>query len=326
MRSRSVKLSKNLLKTGSDIGLSSFIEGYFYRPSFFQKLLSLLLYPFSLLYALFAWWDFIRKKKLLPPLPVVSVGNLTVGGSGKTPFAVELASQYENSAIVLRGYKRQSSGTILVGKYGKRLVSVDAAGDEASMLSSLHSKGFVIVAESRMEGIQQAKEVGAQTVFLDDGFRHGIQKFDILLFPKTMPYYRRCLPSGAYRLPYFLNKKADLVINEGKEYRRVVNVTETDKKLLLVTAIANPERLDAYLPQNVVAKMYLPDHAGFDEESLKEKMQQCGAEAVLTTMKDRVKMEGFGFEITVLELRIEIDETIKMQVKNYLQEKLNTII
>ena len=82
-----------------------FFDKYFFRPSFLHILLSILLLPISLMY-LFV--SIIRRKCQRYydfEIPIISVGNLIAGGSGKTPFIKEIAACYENVAIISRGYK-----------------------------------------------------------------------------------------------------------------------------------------------------------------------------------------------------------------------------
>ena len=158
-----------------------FIDSYFYSPSFAQKLLSFALLPISLIYALSAT---LRRKCARYHdfgLPIVSVGNLIVGGSGKTPFIIEIARSYPHSAIISRGYKRQSKGLVVVSHNGEILCTQPQAGDEAYLLAKSLPNSSVIVSKNRKQAIQKAKELGAQCVFLDDGFRFHFKKLNILL-------------------------------------------------------------------------------------------------------------------------------------------------
>ncbi|MGA7966952.1 MAG: tetraacyldisaccharide 4'-kinase, partial [Gammaproteobacteria bacterium] len=156
-------------------------ERYLYAPDLFQKLLSLLFWPISLLYCAFMN---LRYKSKVPQdfsIPIVSVGNLTVGGSGKTPIVSALASRYENVAVILRGYGRKSRGLVLVSDGKKVLVDVDVSGDEAMLYANVLPRAVVIVSEKRELAVEKAKEMGCQLVFLDDGYnKHQIKKLDIL--------------------------------------------------------------------------------------------------------------------------------------------------
>ncbi len=83
----------------------------------------------------------------------------------------------------------------------------------------------VIVSEDRVLGIKKAKELGSKVIFLDDGFsKYNIKKFDILLKPKDEPTNNFCIPSGAYREPKSFYKKANLVLKEGIDFKREVEI------------------------------------------------------------------------------------------------------
>ena len=78
-------------------------------------------------------------------VPIVSIGNLIVGGSGKTPFVITLAKQYSNATIISRGYGRQSKGLVEVSKRGKILSNVFNSGDEAMLMATSLPNASVIV-------------------------------------------------------------------------------------------------------------------------------------------------------------------------------------
>jgi len=126
---------------------------------------------------------------------IISVGNLNVGGSGKTPLVTALASSYENVAIILRGYGRDSQGLYVVKDKEKILCDVKISGDEAMIYAKKLSQATVIVSEDRKVGIKKAKELGITTIFLDDAYsKHDIQKLDLLIEVKNKN--NSCLPSG----------------------------------------------------------------------------------------------------------------------------------
>ena len=107
------------------------VERYLYHPRKFDKIISYALLPLTLIYTLIV----TIKRQLNTPqdfqIPIISVGNLTLGGSGKTPLTINLTQRYEKCAIILRGYKRDSSGLIVVSLWGECTCSVKTAGDEA---------------------------------------------------------------------------------------------------------------------------------------------------------------------------------------------------
>ena len=247
-------------------------------------------------------------------IPIISIGNLTVGGSGKTPFLISLANEYEEVAIILRGYGRNSSGLHVVTKD----TDVNISADEAKLYATSLPKALVIVSEDRIKAINEAKKRGAKIIFLDDGFsKSHIKKFDILLRPKNEPKLPFCLPSGAYREPKWLYKKADLVVNEEKDFKRVVRVKNPTSDMILVTAISKPKRLDEFLPE-VKTKIYFEDHYMYKKEELVELIKKYNATSILTTTKDEVKIKDFNLPLSILDLHVEINENIKKKINQYL--------
>ena len=252
-------------------------------------------------------------------IPIVSVGNLIVGGSGKTPFVIALASRFKNIAIISRGYGRKSQGLVEVSKKGEVLVDVLQSGDEPMLMAASLPQASVIVSEDRHKAIVLAKEQGVKLIILDDGFnRVDIRKFEILLEPQNIKNYFP-FPSGAFREFYFNRKYADVIAKEDDDFERIVSFEDMKERMVLVTAISNPARLDKYLPEGVVEKIYLEDHAYFDEQSLRVILEEYKASSLLCTSKDRVKMEGFKLPISEMKLKLEIQDEVFMKIEDYIQ-------
>ena len=302
---------------------SSFFERLFFKPSFFDWVLILLLSPLSFIYALIMLLRRLLTFKKSYSIPIISIGNLTVGGSGKTPFVIALAKEYDNATIISRGYGRQSRGLVEVSKKGRILTDVFSSGDEAMLMATSLEKASVIVSEDRKVAITKAIKEGTDVIFLDDGFnRVNIKKYEILLFPKTIKNYFT-FPSGPFREFFFMKYLADLRLHEEKDFKRVVEVEKKTDKMLLVTAISNPERLNAFLPKGVISKVYLDDHAYFSEEELQMKMRQEGATSLLVTQKDEVKMKDFKLPLSVMKLELEINNEILEKIHKYIEEYPN---
>jgi tetraacyldisaccharide 4'-kinase len=255
-------------------------------------------------------------------VPIISVGNLIVGGSGKTPFIIEIASRYKDVTIISRGYGRKSKGLVEVSKNGKILTTVENSGDEALLMAQSLNHCSVIVSEDRKIAIRKAIENGAKIILLDDGFnRVDIEKFEIILEPKKIKNYFT-LPAGAFREFFFISiitKFVDIKAVESKDYKRVVEYKNLTDKMLLVTAIANPKRLDNYLPKGVVKKYYLSDHSFFDEDKIRQEMNSYGAGSILVTQKDLVKMDNFDLNISVIKLKLNIDTDILNKIDIYIK-------
>jgi len=256
-------------------------------------------------------------------IPIISVGNIIVGGSGKTPVTINLASKYEDVCIILRGYGRASKGLQIVSLRGKLLVDVKTSGDEAMLLANSLPKATVIVSENRVTAILKAKELGCKIIFLDDGFsKYHISKFNILLRPKDEPTNIFCLPSGGYREPKGFYAQADIELLEGKDFRRVItikkdeNIKELPNKTLLITAISKPKRLLEYLPKDI-KMISFPDHHTFTKEEILQIQKEYKDYAILTTGKDLVKLKEFNIKnLYLMDLEIKIDENVDFSLMN----------
>ncbi len=254
-------------------------------------------------------------------IPVISVGNLIVGGSGKTPITIKLASKYENPCIILRGYGRASKGLYVISQNGKVLEDIQTSGDEAMLLANSLPNASVIVSENRVEAIKKAKELGCKIVFLDDGFsKYNIKKFNILLRPKKEPTNFFCLPSGGYREPKGMYFYADLELQEGKDFFRIITIkkdnkeVELPKKTVLLTAISKPDRLLEFLPEGT-KMISFPDHHTFTKEEIESISDTYEDYAIVTTGKDLVKLKKFKVRnLYLMDLDIKIDENVDFSI------------
>ena len=290
--------------------VTTFFETLFYRPRWYHWIVALLLLPLSLLYGGGMW---IRRKlarRRHYPVPIISVGNLIIGGSGKTPFVIALAAHLSEHkvAIVSRGYGRQSRGLVEVSREGEILTDVTQSGDEAMLMAIRSPHASVIVSERRELAIERAIGQGAELILLDDGFnRVEIEKFEIVLEPASLPN-QLPLPSGPMREFAWCSRIADLQLREGRDFARKVSYEGLRERMVLVTAIADPARLDPYLPEGVIAKVYLPDHVYFDYAQLQHLLRQHRADSLLMTEKDWVKAHLMDIPISLMRLTLEIDQ------------------
>jgi len=303
-------------------GLASFAERVFYDPGPVEWTVSTLLTPFAGFYGSGMW---LRRRLARPvgyAVPIVSVGNLVVGGSGKTPFVIALGERYASRRVwvVSRGYGRRSRGLVEVSRPGEILCDVAASGDEAMEMARALPGAGVIVSEDRGAGIERALKRGAELILLDDGFnRVEIEKFEILLEPERLPN-RRVFPAGPFREFPSTASLADLRLKEGREYRRVVRCDGATERMVLVSSIARPERLEPWLPPGVVGRYFLPDHAWFDAGELRELLARHDARSLLVTQKDAVKLEGFQLPLSRLRLQLVIRSDVLERVDQYVKE------
>ena len=260
------------------------------------------------------YFRFINKIAQNLGVDIVSVGNLSVGGSGKTPLVTALALKYENVEIVLRGYGRNSSGLYVISDGKDILEDVSISGDEAMIYARKIPKAIVIVSEDRKIAIKKAKEMGVKIVFLDDAYsKHDIKKLDILIDVKSKN--SSCLPSGPFREKLWCKKEA-VILKDGLDFKRETTLKDKCDKMSLVTAIARPARLDKFLPE-VASKNYFEDHHSFTKDELEDILKKDGSDSLLVTYKDFVKVESFGLPLSLLDLHVEVDDKIFKIIDEY---------
>jgi tetraacyldisaccharide 4'-kinase len=164
----------------------------------------------------------LRSNKL--SCPVISIGNLTAGGTGKTPLTILLGRMLKEKgfrpAILSRGYGRQGVKSIGVVSNGSSiLMDHREAGDEPFLMSQLLPQVPVIVGASRfLAGKKAIEELGADILILDDGFQHrGLYRdIDIVLLGSSRPLGNgRLLPGGSLRESPQALRRADIIVMTG---------------------------------------------------------------------------------------------------------------
>lgn len=193
-----------------------------------MSFLKIILYPLVPVYALLIRirnWFFDKQifKAGKVNAKVISVGNITVGGSGKTPMVIYLSNMLKNEGkrigVLSRGYGRKSKGYVLVSRGEQVLTSVDLCGDEI-FHTVQECKVPAAVSENRVIGAERLiKEAGVDTIVLDDAFQHRwiYRDINLLLCEQLFLYDERftnqnLLPTGIMREPFDSIKRADAVI------------------------------------------------------------------------------------------------------------------
>lgn len=164
-------------------------------------LLKIIVIPFALLYGLIIEIrNILYDLKIMPitkyAVPVISVGNLTAGGTGKTPFVIMLSrllSAYgKRIAIVSRGYGRKSRGAVLVSDGENILAPADVSGDEPQLIARTLPFAIMAVAEKRKQAIDMIlSQFQPQVILMDDGFQHRSvhRDMDIVLWNTQDRFY-----------------------------------------------------------------------------------------------------------------------------------------
>lgn len=187
-----------------------------------NRILKYLLTPFSWIYggitAVRNWMfdvNILKQEKF--DVPVVSIGNLTVGGTGKTPhteYIVEMLSSEYKTAVLSRGYKRKTKGFLLANSHS----TPDSVGDEPLQIYNKYgTKVKVAVCESRKKGIKELLKLYPQLelIVLDDAFQHRYvkPKVSVLLMDYNRPVYTdHLLPLGRLRENLHQINRADMVV------------------------------------------------------------------------------------------------------------------
>lgn len=295
-----------------------------------------LLFPISLIYALVVHirnylYDVGVFKSKAFETPTVCIGNLSVGGTGKTPMAEFLISVLKDTyriALLSRGYRRESTGFVLANRDS----TVVDLGDEPYQIYTKFPGVAVAVDADRRNGIKRLQEeVRPDAILLDDAFQHRRVKygFSILLTTHDNLYVNDWyLPSGNLRDSKREAKRADIVIvtksppnlSESERQRITQKLNPEshqhvlfsclaydskfkgaadsfssdhfkDKKLTLVTGIAHPDPLVSYL--KTLGLVF--EHLRFKDHhsfSENELRQLRNKEYLLTTEKDYVRLKG----------------------------------
>lgn len=171
-----------------------------------------------------------RAKRL--PCAVVSVGNLTVGGTGKTPTTLWLAQALERSGyrvgILSRGYKRSGKGPVLLAPgFGKSFLTEEspfAAGDEPVMMARLFGQRVGVGRKRHDVGERLLREQETDVLLLDDGFQHRQLKRDVDLLLLGADWQGSLLPAGPFREPRGALRRADFLLVTGakEEWARLL--------------------------------------------------------------------------------------------------------
>jgi tetraacyldisaccharide 4'-kinase len=279
--------------------------------------------------------------------PVISVGNLAVGGRGKTPVVALVAGWVRDAglpvAVLSRGYGGSFRGAALVVSDGERIhTDAAAAGDEPVMLAR-RLPGVVVAVGARRDGVGRAVEerFGARVHVLDDGFQHLRLARDLdLLCLRPEDLHDRSLPAGnlrefasaATRADVFLVWDGPLAEALPSERSFVVRrraegfvdrdgaPVEAPRRAFLLAGIAHPERFadDARATCGELAgTAFFPDHHRFREDEVARIARDAmakGADALLTTEKDLPRLPPVdGLPVRALRIGVAIADEARLR-------------
>lgn len=256
-----------------------------------------------------AWYG--RARLPVPPIPVISVGNLTVGGTGKTPVVRWLGDWFRErgveAAVVVRGYGR----------------------DEVLLYRRWFGPGAVFVGADRREGVRAAGESGCGVALLDDGFQHRRvgRKLDLLLVAAEDPWRVRLLPRGPYRETLRAARRASHLLVTRRTASRAaaaawcerlsrcapdISVVEAEMRMggwrdlagrraapphgdvLAVCAVARPRAfatgVAGLLPGAHVELAAYPDHHAYTRRDVAGLLARLGRRTIVCTAKDAVTL------------------------------------
>ena len=189
----------------------------------YKRIILPFIVPLSFIYGCFIWIrnQFYNREWINVAVfnkPIISVGNITSGGTGKTPLVIYLAQilqkQGKKPGIISRGYGRKSAGLHVVHDGKKIIVDVQTAGDEPFLMARILNNIPIIVSENRIEGIKQLIDYYyADVIIMDDGFQHRKVKrdLDILTISINDTQYR-LLPWGNLREPLKNINRANYIV------------------------------------------------------------------------------------------------------------------
>ncbi|THD66043.1 MAG: tetraacyldisaccharide 4'-kinase [Bradyrhizobium sp.] len=325
---------------------------FWYRPS---SWMSRLLMPLGAIYGLAAGWR-LQRRGLDAGVPVLCVGNYHVGGAGKTPTVLALASLLrdlgETPVVLSRGYGGRLRGPVKVDT--GRHVAADV-GDEPLMLARTVP---VVVARDRIGGVALARSQGASVILMDDGFQNPAVAKDasLIVIDGNRGLGNGCVfPAGPLRaplLPQLARTDALVVIGDGRAAEAVAaeaaaqgkpvlsaHLKAADasvaalsgKRVLAFAGIGDPARFFRTLRGSgiaVVAERAFADHHRFSNDEIETLIAEAGRDALtlVTTEKDLARLAtAAGLpcqakDIVPFAVTLEFDDSA--QLRKFVSERL----
>ena len=298
----------------------------FFKPKFWDKnkisFFSVLLFPVSLLIKVLSLFKRVLIKTNQSSIPIICVGNIYLGGTGKTPLCIEIF-------LIL---KNLNMNPVFVRK------KYDSFQDEADLQKQV---GPVYQNKKRIEAVKEALQNKANVAILDDGFQDfSINKnLSIVCFNKKQWVGNGLtIPSGPLRESLSALKRANCVVINGEKNRdienkifsknkeikifytkyRAKNISEfKNKKVIAFAGIGNPDNFFDLLKDNKIdigEEIKFPDHHEYSEETLENLINKAkeNNNILLTTEKDYFRIaENYKQNISFLKIEVEIENRNK---------------
>jgi tetraacyldisaccharide 4'-kinase len=324
---------------------------YFIKPKFWDEkknsFLSILLYPLSIIYYLIV---VIKKNFSIPQkfnIPIICVGNIYIGGTGKTSAAIEIAkilNQFKKVCFLTKGYGRKSKKDIYLNQLDISNHNTKDTGDEALLLNKF---GHVYISNNRSEAINTIIKLGYDAIILDDGFQDSLifKNLNILCFDsKSWIGNNNLLPAGPLRGPLTSIKEANFIIIKGEKNELIEKEIKTispnveiiyaqstieniealkNKNFIAFTGIGNPYSFFNTLLDNeikIIKQIIYPDHFEFTEKNYKVLFQEAENNNcnLITTEKDWVRInEQFKDKVYYTKLSTSLigKESLEKELK-----------
>jgi len=259
--------------------------------------------------------------------PVVSIGNISVGGSGKTPFVIALGELLQQQGIefdvLSRGYGRRSTEIAVVDPNG----TPEQFGDEPLLIARKLRAPVIVGADRYQAGLVAEKRFSSKLHLLDDGFQHRRlhRDFDIVLLPEE-DQRGTLLPTGRLREALSALKRADVIVLADPSAkplhaksiwraRRQLEIA-ADRRLIAFCGIARPRQFFDALKaahQEIAGTLTFRDHHRYaqrDIDRLLALKKQTGAAGFVTTEKDAINLGTLSAQLQPLRtatLRIDLE-------------------